>query len=56
LPSRATDFGTDTMDPVNQIFEKADFDGYVEALCQRFYANEIGMHELNEATSMLSGQ
>ena len=27
---------------LNQVFEKADFDGYVEALWQRFYADEIG--------------
>jgi transposase len=27
---------------LNQILDRADFDGYVEALCQRFYANEIG--------------
>jgi transposase len=27
---------------LNQILEQADFDGYVESLCQRFYANEIG--------------
>ena len=31
---------------LNQIFEKADFDGYVEALCQRFYADEIGRPSL----------
>jgi hypothetical protein len=27
---------------LNQILAQADFDGYVEALCQRFYADEIG--------------
>ena len=27
---------------LNQILDKADFDSYVEALCQRFYAEEIG--------------
>jgi Transposase domain (DUF772) len=27
---------------LNQILEQANFDGYVESLCQRFYANEIG--------------
>jgi hypothetical protein len=27
---------------LNQIPDKAGFDGYVESLCQRFYANEIG--------------
>jgi transposase len=27
---------------LNQILEEADFDGYVEGLCQRFYADEIG--------------
>jgi transposase len=27
---------------LNQILDRADFDGYVEALCQRFYADEIG--------------
>ena len=27
---------------LNQILDKAEFDGYVEALCQRFYADEIG--------------
>ena len=31
---------------LNQIFEKADFDAYVEALCQRFYADEIGRPSL----------
>jgi transposase len=31
---------------LNQIFEKADFDGYVEALCQRFYADAIGRPSL----------
>ena len=31
---------------LNQIFEEADFDGYVEALCQRFYADEIGRPSL----------
>src|SRR5262244_428216 len=27
---------------LNQILDQADFDGYVESLCQRFYADEIG--------------
>jgi len=27
---------------LNQILDEADFDGYVESLCQRFYADEIG--------------
>ena len=27
---------------LNQILERADFDAYVELLCQRFYADEIG--------------
>jgi transposase len=27
---------------LNQILDQADFDGYAEALCQRFYADEIG--------------
>ena len=27
---------------LNQILHKHDFDGYVEGLCQRFYAEEIG--------------
>jgi len=27
---------------LNQTLDKADFDGHVEALCQRFYADEIG--------------
>jgi transposase-like protein DUF772 len=27
---------------LNQILDKHDFGGYVEALCQRFYADEIG--------------
>src|SRR4029453_304805 len=27
---------------LNQILDKADFDGYVESLCQRFYAGETG--------------
>ena len=27
---------------LNQILDQADFDGYVEALCQRFYADEVG--------------
>jgi transposase len=27
---------------LNQILDAADFDGYVEGLCQRFYADEIG--------------
>jgi transposase len=27
---------------LNQILEKADFDGYVESLCQQFYADEVG--------------
>src|SRR5215212_6009383 len=27
---------------LNQILDQADFDGYVEALCQGFYADEVG--------------
>ena len=27
---------------LNQVLDKADFDGYVEGLCQRFYADEVG--------------
>jgi hypothetical protein len=27
---------------LNQILDQHDFDGYVEKLCQRFYADEIG--------------
>ena len=27
---------------LNQILDTADFDGYVEGRCQRFYADEIG--------------
>ena len=27
---------------LNQILDDADFDEYVESLCQRFYADEIG--------------
>ena len=27
---------------LNQILDKHDFDGYVECLCQRFYAEETG--------------
>ena len=27
---------------LNEILDKADFDGYVESLCQRLYADEIG--------------
>ena len=27
---------------LNQILDKADFDGYVEGVCPRFYADEIG--------------
>ena len=27
---------------LNQILDQRDFDGYVEGLCQRFYAEEIG--------------
>ena len=27
---------------LNQILDSADFDGYVEVLCQRFYADEVG--------------
>jgi transposase len=27
---------------LNQILDKHDFDGYVEELCQRFYADEVG--------------
>jgi transposase len=31
---------------LNQILDQADLDGYVEALCQRFYADEIGRPDL----------
>ncbi len=31
---------------LNQILDQADFDGYVESLCQRFYADEIGRPSL----------
>ena len=27
---------------LNQILDTAEFDGYVETICQRFYADEIG--------------
>ena len=27
---------------LNQILDQDDFDGYVESLCQRFYADEVG--------------
>lgn len=27
---------------LNQILDEHDFDGYVEGLCQRFYADEVG--------------
>ena len=27
---------------LNQILDEAHFDGYVETLCQRFYADELG--------------
>jgi hypothetical protein len=27
---------------LNQTLDEHDFDGYVEGLCQRFYAEEIG--------------
>src|SRR5215218_10556262 len=27
---------------LNQILDQTDFDGYVESLCQRFYASEVG--------------
>jgi hypothetical protein len=27
---------------LNQIVDKHDFDGYIEGLCQRFYADEVG--------------
>jgi hypothetical protein len=27
---------------LNQILHKADFDGYVESFCERFYADEVG--------------
>jgi hypothetical protein len=52
-PSEAdVDLGRDTDLPrtvahpfytrLNRILDNADFDGYVESVCQRFYANEIG--------------
>ena len=31
---------------LNHILDKADFDGYAESLCQRFYAHEIGRPSL----------
>jgi len=31
---------------LNQNLDKHDFDGYVEGLCQRFYADEIGRPSL----------
>jgi transposase len=31
---------------LNQILDKADFAAYVEGLCERFYANEIGRPSL----------
>jgi hypothetical protein len=31
---------------LNQILDHHDFDGYVEGLCQRFYADEIGRRGL----------
>ena len=31
---------------LNQIFDQDDFDGYVEDLCQRFYADEVGRPRL----------
>ena len=31
---------------LNQILYTHDFDGYVEALCERFYADEIGRPRL----------
>jgi len=31
---------------LNQILDEADFHGYVEGLCQRFYADEIGRPDL----------
>jgi len=27
---------------LNQILDKQDFDGYVEGVCQRFYAEDVG--------------
>jgi hypothetical protein len=27
----------------NQILDRADFDGYVESFCQRFYTDEVGL-------------
>ena len=31
---------------LNHILDKADFGGYAESLCQRFYAHEIGRPSL----------
>ena len=31
---------------LNRILDSADFDGYVAGLCQRFYADEIGLETL----------
>jgi transposase len=31
---------------LNQVLDRADFDHYVESLCQRFYADEVGRPSL----------
>jgi hypothetical protein len=36
---------------LNQILDQADFDGYVEALCQRFYADEVGARVSRQAAT-----
>lgn len=38
----AAERGAPVLERLNQILDKAEFDGYVEALCHRFYADEIG--------------
>src|SRR5437879_6050150 len=40
---------------LNQILDEADFDGYVESLCQRFYADEIGRPGLPPGRYFRSG-
>jgi hypothetical protein len=36
---------------LNQILDKADFDEYVEGLCQRFYAAELGVPACHRAAT-----
>jgi hypothetical protein len=40
---------------LNQILDKHDFDGYVEELCQRFYANDVGRPGLPPSRYWLIG-